>query len=289
MDTILIYLLLVLVIIAIVLIIVFRSKKDIESSNELEKKINDLQSALITIERALKDDFRINREESAGVANTNRQELQKAIQEFVYDNYTRDNRNLGGSVKNLEEDYKRIATLTVPTGIDYLDRITSGIYGSVQHSHDLLSKKIESKNFDMMQSFKNKPHLNEFPAASAKAVYRYGSRTMFSPKYFNNFSNYGDVTNTNTIQERTSLLKQAESTKLEITVPGRMDYTVGKKVYLKLNKVEPISKKDKDTVDKMFSGNYLISAVNHFITREKHECTLELIKDSLMINLDGKK
>ena len=82
MDTILIYLLLVLVIIAIVLIIVFRSKKDIESGNELEKKINDLQSALITIERALKDDFRINREESAGVANTNRQELQKAIQEF---------------------------------------------------------------------------------------------------------------------------------------------------------------------------------------------------------------
>jgi hypothetical protein len=214
---------------------------------------------------------------------------QKAIQEFVYDNYTRDNRNLGGSVKNLEEDYKRIATLTVPTGIDYLDRITSGIYGSVQYSHDLLSKKIESKNFDMMQSFKNKPHLNEFPAASEKAVYRYGSRTMFSPRYFNNFSNYGDVTNTNTIQERTSLLKQAESTKLEITVPGRMDYTVGKKVYLKLNKVEPISKKDKDTVDKMFSGNYLISAVNHFITREKHECTLELIKDSLMINLDGKK
>jgi len=82
MDTILIYLLLVLVIVAIILIIVFRSKKDIESGNDLEKKINDLQSALITIERALKDDFRINREESAGVANTNRQELQKAIQEF---------------------------------------------------------------------------------------------------------------------------------------------------------------------------------------------------------------
>ena len=76
MDTILIYFVLVLVIIAIVLIIVFRSKKDNESGNELEKKINDLQSALITIERALKDDFRINREESAGVANTNRQELQ---------------------------------------------------------------------------------------------------------------------------------------------------------------------------------------------------------------------
>ena len=82
MDTILIYLLLVLVIIAIVLIVVFRNKNDNGSAIELEKKINELQNGLITIERALKDDFRINREESAGVANTNRQELQKAIQEF---------------------------------------------------------------------------------------------------------------------------------------------------------------------------------------------------------------
>jgi DNA recombination protein RmuC len=82
MDTILIYLLLVLVIIAIVLIVVFRNKNDNESAIALEKKINELQNGLITIERTLKDDFRINREESAGVANTNRQELQKAIQEF---------------------------------------------------------------------------------------------------------------------------------------------------------------------------------------------------------------
>ena len=59
-----------------------RSKNDNNNLLELEKKINDLQSGLITIERALKDDFRLNREESAGVANTNRQELQKAIQEF---------------------------------------------------------------------------------------------------------------------------------------------------------------------------------------------------------------
>jgi hypothetical protein len=214
---------------------------------------------------------------------------QPAIQEFVYDNYSRDSRNLGGSVKNLNEDYKRITSIVVPTGVDYMDRTTSGIYGSVQYSHDLLSKKIESQNFDMLQSFKRQPHLNEFPSASKKLVYRYGEKVRFSPKYFNNFSNFGDVTNTNYIQERTSLLRQAESTKVEIKVPGRLDYTVGKKVYLKLNKVEPTSKKDRDTTDKLYSGNYLISAVNHFITRETHECTMELIKDSLIINLDENK
>jgi hypothetical protein len=211
---------------------------------------------------------------------------QPAVQEFVYDNYSRDDRNLGGSVKNLEQDYKRITKLVIPTGVDYMDRITSGIYGSRMYTHDILSKKISSKNFDMLQTYKKKPHLNEFPSASSKAIYRYGSKTMFSPKYYNNFSNFGDVTNTNYIQERISLLKQSESTKVEITVPGKWDYTVGKKVYLKLNKVEPISKKDKDTLDKLFSGNYIISAINHFVTREMHECTMELIKDSLLVNLD---
>ena len=82
MDTILIYLLLVLVIIAIVLIIVFRNKNDNASAIALEKKISDLQNGLITIERALKEDFRSNREENASIATSNRQELQKAIQEF---------------------------------------------------------------------------------------------------------------------------------------------------------------------------------------------------------------
>ena len=214
---------------------------------------------------------------------------QPVIQEFVYDNYSRDDRALGGSIKNLQEDYKRITNIKIPTGIDYMERITSGIYGSRMYTHDILSKKITSKNFDMLDSFKQKPHLNEFPTASKKAIYRYGAKTMFSPKYYNNFSNFGDVTNTSFIQERISLLKQAESTKVEITVPGRWDYTVGRKIDLKLNKVEPISKNDKKTLDNMFSGNYLISAINHFITREKHECTLELIKDSLLLNLDAGK
>lgn len=214
---------------------------------------------------------------------------QPVVQEFVYDNYSRDDRALSGSVKNLEEDYKRILNIKIPTGIDYMERVTSGIYGSRMYTHDILSKKISSKNFDMLESFKQKPHLNEFPTASKKVIYRYGAKTMFAPKYYNNFSNFGDVTNTSFIQERISLLKQAESTKVEITVPGRWDYTVGRKVDLKLNKVEPISKNDKKTLDNMFSGNYLISAINHFITRENHECTLELIKDSLLLNLDAGK
>ncbi len=208
---------------------------------------------------------------------------------FTFDNYVRDDRPMGGSVKNIEEDYKRIIAIKIPTGIDYIDRITSGVYGSRMYTHDIASKKISSNNFDMLKNAKKQNRLNEFPPASKKVIYRYGSTVMFKPKYYNNFSNFGDVTNTKIIQERISLLKQAESTKIQIVVPGRCDYTVGRKVYVKLNKIQPLNKSDKKTIDNMFSGNYIISAINHFITKEKHESTLELIKDSLLINLDGAK
>ena len=97
-----------------------------------------------------------------------------------------------------------------------------------------------------------------------------------------------DVTNSKTIQKRTSQLQQAEATKISIVVPGRTDYTVGRKVRVKLNKFNPIESGDteKDITDNMFSGNYIISGINHFIDREKHQCHMELMKDSFIVDLD---
>ena len=81
-------------------------------------------------------------------------------------------------------------------------------------------------------------------------------------------------------------MKLAQANRLDITVMGRIDYTVGQKVSVTLNKIEPISKEDTDVVDKMFSGYYLISAINHYIDRDKHECNMELIKESLQLDLN---
>lgn len=214
---------------------------------------------------------------------------QPVLQEFIYDNYVRDNLNGGGNIKNINEDYKRIEIITIPEAFDYISRIRNGMYGSKQYNHDIVSKKISSKNYDMLQSFDKRNHLNNFPLASKKAVYRYNSKIDFEPKYYNNFSNFGDVTNSSIIQERTSVLKQIESTKIQIIVAGRMDYTVGRKVTVTLPRIEPYTSQDRDPTDKMFSGTYLISAVNHYIDRERHECTLELVKDSLETNLDRNK
>jgi hypothetical protein len=212
-------------------------------------------------------------------------------QEFTYDNYTRTPLPNGDDAKNVKEDYRRINTINIPVGYDYIDRIRSGMFSSKMTSYDLNKKIYNVKNYSVKDNFASYNHLNKNPLTGDNVIFRSNSLLINYPRNNGNLSGFGDSTNYRNLQERISLMKLAEANKIEIVVPGRCDYTVGQKVSVTLNKIEPASKKDNDEelVDKMFSGFYLIGAINHYITRERHECSMELIKDSLQMNIDGKK
>jgi hypothetical protein len=210
------------------------------------------------------------------------------IQEFIYDNYMRDFTPDGRTYRNIQKEYQRIIEVNMPEVFDYMDRIRSGMYANKMTNYDLVTKKYVVKTFDMLDDFSKNVHLNEFAPASKKVIRRFNAMGFTYPKYHGNYNNFGDVTNSKSVQKRMSQLRQAEATKIEIVVPGRTDYTVGKKVKVTLNKFNPIDGSDsqKDTVDNMFSGNYIISGINHFIDREKHQCHMELMKDSFIVDLD---
>lgn len=207
-------------------------------------------------------------------------------QEFVYDSYARDVQPGGKSYRNTQEDFKRITNLSIPVGYDYMDRIRSGSLASKAISYDITKKKYTSKNYNIFDKYDKKQHLNPYSINSKRTIYRNNAVIVKTPRAYGNFTGFTDASGFNTIQERISLSKLAESNKLNITVLGRTDYTVGQKVSVILNKFEPIDKNDPDIVDKMFSGFYIISAINHYINRENHECNMELIKDSSQVNLD---
>jgi hypothetical protein len=209
-----------------------------------------------------------------------------AFQEFTYDKYTRDDLPGGGSIRNVQEDYKRILDISIPVGFDYIDRIRSGMLASKMITYDVTKKTYATKNYNMFQRFEQQKHMNKFPINSNRSIFRTNSAIFVESKAFGNMTGFGDTTNTRSQQERFSLMKLAEANKLEITVPGRADYTVGQKIAIVLNKFEPISKNDGDITDKMFSGFYLISAINHYITKEKHECVMEVIKESSQMNMN---
>jgi hypothetical protein len=210
------------------------------------------------------------------------------IQEFIYDAYMRDVMPDGTSRRNVQEEYRRIIQISVPEVFDYIERSRSGMYASKMISHDIVTKKYAVKTFDMLNNWDKKVHLNKYAPVSKNNIRRFNSTIINYTKYYNNFNNYTDVTNSKSLQQRMSLLHQMNATKIEIVVPGRTDYTVGSKVYLRLNKFNPIDNTDseKDVLDNIFSGYYIISAINHTIDREKHECHIELIKDSFNVDLD---
>ena len=208
-------------------------------------------------------------------------------QSFVYDKYNRDSLPGGGDARNTAEDYTRILDLSIPTAFDYLDRINSGMLSSRIHSYDIIRKTYTARNYNIFNKFDKVNHLNPNPLNSSGVIFKNNATIINYPRMFNNFNSFGDATNFKTIQERMSSMKVSNAHQLEITVPGRTDYTVGQKVSVVLNKVEATAASDSDLTDRMFSGFYLVSAINHVISRESHECNMELIKESLQADVNN--
>lgn len=81
METTLLFINLGLTIAVLVLVFIFRFRGD-NSVPQMLTKIIEVQNGLMQIERNLKEDFRINREESSRIAKENREELNKVIAAF---------------------------------------------------------------------------------------------------------------------------------------------------------------------------------------------------------------
>lgn len=211
-----------------------------------------------------------------------------AIHEFNQNNKSRDFLDNGSSVVNVDADYKNILSVSIPEGFDYLSGVQQGLYASKQIAYDIVTKKYSVKHFDMLSDFRKNTHLNEFPITSKKLIKKNNSTIFVNPKAFGNFNNFGDVTDSRVLQKRVSLMKQIEQYKIHIEVNGRTDYTVGQKINLTLYKNQPIANAESNTdlIDKVLSGNYIIAAIHHSVSREEHSCTMEIVKDSLLINLD---
>jgi hypothetical protein len=200
-------------------------------------------------------------------------------QAFTKDAYIRDSLPNGKDIKNIPEDYRRVEQIVIPVAYDYMDRIRSGMYASKLVSFDITKKQYKIKNYKLSGGGNKLNPADIFTSPISNA----SSLLINFPRSTANFTDFLDVSNYKTLQKRISSMQLAESNKVEITVAGRCDYTAGQKVSLTLNKIQSVDSEDdaNSLIDRMFSGFYLIGAVNHYITRHRHECHMELIKDSL--------
>ena len=208
-------------------------------------------------------------------------------QRFKWDNYSNQIDSSGGSRRNISEDYQRVMEFDMPEPFDYIQRLKSGMYGSELIYYNILSQQYVHTSYG--PTFDDHDHLNEYPLWSLKVPARRKAVVIHGKQYYNCFEGFADVTNVKTVQMRRSLLAQAEGYKVNITVFGRTDYSAGQRVYLEVPRNGQISESDTDWEDKIMSGTYLVGALVHFITRDKHTCTMQLVKDSYLVNLNDIK
>lgn len=215
----------------------------------------------------------------------------KLAQEFIYDNSQDDISPDGGSKRNILRDYKRIYELDIPVSYDFMDKATSGTYASKMIFSDLATKEYFELPFSYLDNWGDEHkqvRLNKYPLSSRGLLINSNAKITSDIAHSYMFTDYQDVTNIKTIQTRISRIKQAQGQRLNITVAGRTDYTVGQIVTVKTFQAEPTRSEDSDSdqKDRLISGVYLIAAINHTIDREKHECYMELVKDSLSVDLN---
>ena len=208
------------------------------------------------------------------------------MQRFIWDNYSAEV-SAGSSTRDINKDYQRVIEFQMSDSFNYVDRLKSGMYGSEIIYYDILSKQYVHTGYK--PDFTKGKHLNEYPLYTSNVAARPKALIIHDHMYYNNFDGFADTTNTKSIQKRKSLMALAEGYKVTITVFGRTDYSAGQRVYLEVPKNAQLKESETDFEDKLLSGNYLISALCHLITREKHECTMELIKDSFKVNLNDSK
>jgi hypothetical protein len=215
----------------------------------------------------------------------------KDREQYTYDSFERVPKT-HGSIQNPEATFSRFLDYTIETGFDYIERINNGMFGSKMISHDILTKKYSTQNISMFTNFEKEKHLNPYPVSTQDVLARYNSNIFNYPKYNSHMNGSGDDGVQNWLQRRVSLMAQAHAYRMTAEVPGRTDITVGEIVTVKIYKSSQTLKEDENEslIDNMFSGRYIISALNHRITREKHEIHMELLKDSLIVDpKTGKK
>jgi hypothetical protein len=206
--------------------------------------------------------------------------------DFIKDNYSR-SLTKSSSIANFNEDYKRIISFDVPIISDYIDNIANAQLKSRMITHDLTTKRYTAIDYSVKTDKTPPALLNNHPIYSKRALVSSASNIFHLPKYTSNFTNYADVTNSKTIQRRMSTLQLLKKYTMVMEVLGRTDYTVGMVVDVNIPKATQITKEE-EAKDMILSGKYLVSAINHKIDRKNHTCTMELIKNSLLVDLDKK-
>jgi hypothetical protein len=210
----------------------------------------------------------------------------KIIQKFVASDYNgvvgeQGTMAAGVVTRDMKLEYANILGVRIDMTYDFVKDYLDGALATKLYSNDPVTKKIRYGTYNSTEtpSALNPNHLYPENIVSVLNPLIGSINRTYGMFVNREYSNYARV------QKRTSVLRSIQSSKVEIDVYGQTHYTVGRKVNLNMNQLREILKVDTEAglVDKLYSGNYIITAISHQIGREGYKATLELSKESTIL------
>lgn len=179
-----------------------------------------------------------------------------------------------------------------------MERIDQGMYASKLITHDIVTKQFTIQTFSYLTDFKNQNHLEDSVfddkfqlqpqdakpfAGSKRHASSFDSVVKFHPKHsqlHDGVDNYDE--SEKWLLQRMSLMRQIESQRIKIEVPGLNFLSAGQTVILEVPRPENVKGREHpDDRDPEISGNYVITNIHHILGFDDHKMVLELSKESL--------
>ena len=197
-------------------------------------------------------------------------------------------------VRDINKDYGKVEEMLVVQNFNGLRNSQNGYLANRLITLDFLTKDYNIYDYDHVSGYEDYKHLENIGGVSntdcapfsKQAVHTPAGYINFYPQHrylYNNFKDNVADKIKDTLPRRISNMNELSNFKIEITVPGRTDIEVGAVVGFLYPGAKPRDETDKTTFneDILYTGYYLVTAIRHKITLQKHMMILELVKDSL--------
>lgn len=197
--------------------------------------------------------------------------------------------------RDYEYESTRIDKFSRGSHFDSLKNMSDGMYSGRLITHDIMTRKVEVIDFNLMDEYENFSHIEgeagstgqklRIPASIAPD--KYGKRLSdystanvnFYPKHTSLFEEGYNNRPEEWFNQRRSQLKQLDSLSITIGVAGDSDLTVGKIVEVRIPSEERLEDAE-EKYDPILSGKYLITAIAHTMSRAGYDMVIKLNKDS---------
>lgn len=194
-----------------------------------------------------------------------------------------DARTIAGN--DIELRTRIVTTIYSNVQFDYMRRLAMGMYSSKLNTFDITTKKIKTQTFDYIDTFNKFSHLEKFPLSTSALIRSRQSSVQFLSQ--SNQAVPGGQQYDKFLLARNSLTEQILSYKINIEVPGRFDTKVGDVITLVVNNLKALGVlNNTEIIDDIYSGRYLITAIRHKVQSTTHTMYMEIVKDSIPLDLN---